>query len=317
MTNEVKNEVTTKEVMSSSEHMSNEEVKNGEEITTAPENQKSAPQKKEKCLCGKKVRSAVWICCCSCSQWFHCGCVSLGGLTKESVEGIVRWECFQCFRPPFSSVADGSTSVNTRDMRDIMKDEICAVVREEINRAFEGVCTKADIKSAMKSYANIVKNGHKEVMEATSGPTAIKEMCKTLNFEQLEREKKKKNVIVSDVPEPSTTLSGEEKKSHDLTYLWHELDMNKEEIVTCFRTGKMQKDGAGNIKPRPVIVVFKKEETATYWHNDKKGFKSNSHWINADLCRADREAQYFLRQERRKRQEQLEERKKKETERSI
>ena len=70
------------------------------------------------------------------------------------------------------------------------------------------------------------------------------------------------------------------------------------------------------LKPRPVIVVFKKEETATYWHNDKKGFKSNSHWINADLCRADREAQYFLR-ERRKRQEQLEERKKKETERSI
>ena len=58
----------------------------------------------------------------------------------------------------------------------------------------------------MKSYANIVKDGH---MEATSGPTAIKEMCKILNVEQLEREKKKKNVILSDVPEPFTYLCHE------------------------------------------------------------------------------------------------------------
>ena len=287
------------------------EEKDKETTEVITSRKKSLTRTKQSCLCGKNPKSVVWICCCSCSQWFHCECVSLGGLTKESVESIIKWECFLCFKTPFMSESDDPKSVNRQELRKIVKEEICVVVREELNEAFKGVCTKSDVKSAMKSYVDIVKEGHKEVMEATSGPAAIKEVCKTLNVEQFEREKKKKNVIVSNVPESPANLSGEEKKAHDITYLCHELDMDKEEIVTCFRTGKMDKDSDGVIKPRPVVVIFKKEETATFWHNDKKGFKSRSHWVNPDLCRADREAQYFLRQERRKRQKQVEEKQRK------
>ena len=102
-----------------------------------------------------------------------------------------------------------------------------------------------------------------------------------------------------------------------MRYLCHELDiMEKEEIVTCFRTGKIQMESDGSLKPRPVVVVFKKEATATLWHNDKKGTKTESHWINADLYRADREAQFFARDERRKRRKQWEEKKKSETEKT-
>lgn len=316
MTNDESDKISN-ETMSNGDLKKEDEKENLQVAAAVADNKKPAPQTKATCLCGKRVRCAVWICCCSCSQWFHCGCVSLGGLTKESVEDIVKWECFQCFRPPFLSSADGPISANGQDLRRLVKEEISAVVREELNDAFKGVCTKADVKSAIKSYAEIIKDGHKEVMEATSGPAAIKEVCKTLNVEQLEREKKKKNVIVSNVPEPPTNLSGEEKKAQDIRYLCHELDMDKDDIVTCFRTGKMLKESDGVLKSRPVVVVFKKEESATFWHNDKKGYKSNSHWINADLCRADREAQYFLRQERRKRQAQLEEKRKKESQNNI
>ena len=270
---------------------------------------------KAKCLCGKRVRSAVWICCCICNQWFHCDCVSLGGLTKESVEGILKWECYQCFRPSFLAETD-KTLADKQLIRKIVKEEFSAVVREELNVAFKGVCTKADVKTAMKTYADILKDENKEVIKATSGPAAIKEVCKTLNVEQIEREKKKKNVIVSNISEPPTNLNGEERKTHDMRYLCHELDMEKEEIVTCFRTGKIQMESDGSLKPRPVVVVFKKEETATLWHNDKKGTKTGSHWINADLCRADREAQFFARDERRKRRKQWEEKKKSETEKT-
>ena len=92
--------------------------------------------------------------------------------------------------------------------------------------------------------------------------------------------------------------------------------MGKEEIVTCFRTGKIQMESDGSLKPRPVVVVFKKEETATLWHNDKKGTKTGSCWINADLCRADRKAQFFAKDERRKSRKQWEEKKKSETEKT-
>ena len=85
----------------SSNDMSNGKEKNegndlGQEVS---EVKKSTT--KSKCLCGKRVRSAVWICCCIGNQWFHCDCVILSGLNKESVEGILRWECYQCFRPSF------------------------------------------------------------------------------------------------------------------------------------------------------------------------------------------------------------------------
>ena len=133
----------------------------------------------------------------------------------------------------------------------------------------------------------------------------IKEVCKSLNVEHIERENKKKNVMVSNVAEAPSGLSGEQRKEHDIKYLTDELGMDRKNITTCFRAGAMKKYSKGNFMPRPVIVVFKKEETTTYWHNDGKGFKSKSHWINPDLCKADREAQFFVREERRKRQSQM------------
>ena len=76
-----------------------------------------------------------------------------------------------------------------------MKEEFSAVVREELNVAFKGVCTKADDKTAIKTYADILKDEHKEVIKATSGPAEIKEVCKTLNVEQIEREQRKKMLL--------------------------------------------------------------------------------------------------------------------------
>ena len=84
-----------------------------------------------------------WICCCICNQWFHCDCVSLGGLIKESVEGILRWECYQCFCPSFLAETD-KTLADKQLIQKIVKEEFSAVVCEELNVAFKGVCTKAE-----------------------------------------------------------------------------------------------------------------------------------------------------------------------------
>ena len=70
--------------------------------------------------------------------------------------------------------------------------------------------------------------------------------------------------------------------------------------------GGLKKNEKGDIIPRPLVVVFKSDEVANFWHNGGKGFKCWVHWINEDLCRADSEAKFFVQDQRRKRLEQRE-----------
>ena len=77
------------------------------------------------------------------------------------------------------------------------------------------------------SNADAAKVEHKEVIEASTAPAMIKEVCKSLNVEHIERERKKMNVVVSNVAEAPIGLSGEQKKEHDINYLADELGMDK------------------------------------------------------------------------------------------
>lgn len=45
-------------------------------------------------------------------------------------------------------------------------------------------------------------------------------------------------------------------------------------------------------------------ETAEHWHNSGKGYKIGESWINPDLCKVDRDNQFFARQERRRRKKE-------------
>ena len=53
---------------------------------------------------------------------------------------------------------------------------------------------------------------------------------------------------------------------------------------------------------RPLVIKMKNEQLANEWTKDGKGHKTaNGHWINKDLCAADRKANFLSREERRKR----------------
>ena len=270
------------------------------DVTTDTKTEVKTPTTKTKCLCGKRVTGAVWICCSTCNQWYHCECVCLGGLSKESVEEILKWDCFKCFRPTFLTEADLVASQEHNELRKIIREEMCAVLKDG------DLCTNTGVKKVVKSYSDALKSDQKEAIEANTGSAVIKEVCKSLNVEEIERQKKKKNVVVTNVPEAPSNLSGEDKKDHDIRYLCSQIDMNPDEIATCFRAGAIRKDESANPLPRPLVVVTQSKEIAESWHNEGKGYNIENHWINPDLCRADREAQYFLRQERRKRTSQRE-----------
>ena len=157
---------------------------------------------------------------------------------------------------------------------------------------------------AAKAAAAATENQKKlvsEVRSAATSTTVIKEVCKKIDSDQAERERKKCNIMISNVPEQPSGNTAKEQKEGEIKYLLEEIDMERSEIVTCFRTGAIRKDNNGVTVPRPLIVVTKSQERASYWHDNGKGFRSNNHWINPDLCRADHEAQFFVRKERRER----------------
>ena len=106
-----------------------------------------------------------------------------------------------------------------------------------------------------------------------------------------------------------------------MEFLTQTCKIDKRDIVDHFRAGKVVTTTTSESRsPRPLVVKLKDSETANHCCDHGKGVRVKGpdsenavHWINPDLCAADREAQFFLRQERRKRfAAKMEERQKRE-----
>ena len=256
------------------------------------------------CSCGKDIQGAVWICCMHYSNWFHIDCVYLTGLCKEHVKLLRNWQCISCMTGNLSAPVDEKVP-NSSEIRQIVRQEL-AIVKEELVSVTKSV--QSCVKNDVRSYSDVIKSGQKEVLEAATAPALVKDVCQSLNVENMERKKKKNNVLVTNVPEADATVTGEQKREHDINYLCSDkLNLVREDISTCFRAGRVKKDEDGKLLPRPVVVVFHREETAVFWHNDGKGYKAGPHWINEDLCQSDRAAKFFVRQQRRNRLQQRQE----------
>ena len=61
-----------------------------------------------------------------------------------------------------------------------------------------------------------MKSNQKEVLEAARGPALVKDVCKSMSMEQIERKKKLKNVVISNVPEAPYNLVGDQRLVHDI-----------------------------------------------------------------------------------------------------
>ena len=89
------------------------------------------------------------------------------------------------------------------------------------------------------------------------------------------------------------------------TYIQTELKIEDKDFRNCYRAGAIRKDNDGNTIPRPLIIEMSNIDKAEYWHDYGRGYRTdNGFWINPDLCKADRSAQFFARDEQRKRMQQ-------------
>ena len=277
---------------------------------------------KSKCPCFRDVKETCWITCSSCNQCFHCNCVGLNGLKQTGVEQIFGWKCFECFKPSFIHKLARNLDVDFRLIvqeevenacSTTIKDMVVSATHEAVGKATQELVEQVSRKTneSVKTFAEVtVGKSHEvqkkivdDIKEATASTVVIGEVCRKMDNDQVERERRKCNVIINKIPEPSSALSGREGKDQDIRFLCDNLGMDTNSIKTCFRAGSKVENTQGTASPRPLVVVMRDEETAKYWHDYGRGYhvQDTDFWVNADMCRTDRHMHFLMRQERRNR----------------
>ena len=267
----------------------------------------SNDKSKKDCTCKQYISGAVWIMCESCYQWYHVDCVRLKGMTLPMVEIIQDYAC------PFCVVSavmyqklDNSDQLKSM-MQDVVKTELKAV-KEEIKDVVINATSTAmkestpDVVSSVvretKSYASVV-----EEKSVQNSQRIVEEVTRNINNDKVERERRKQNVVIMKVPESKAPSAGQ-RRADDYKFCHEQLLIDKVEIDKVWRGGKI--DDTKDDFCRPLIVRLVDEESVDYWTDGGKGYRTDSgYWINRDLCRADRTANFLVRAERRKRTSQV------------
>ncbi|KAL5255164.1 hypothetical protein ACHWQZ_G014557 [Mnemiopsis leidyi] len=233
------------------------------------------------------------------------------------VESLESWQCPDCYLCHHSykeKSSPVSSPNNCGTMKVIVRDELHAiqpVIKVTVENAVrnllsQSVCSKEDIKEVVKSYADVAKETQKEVIEqatlAQSSKKVVESVVRQMDADKVEREKRRTNVVVLSAPEPAKDSSSEDKQKEDKKFCTSVLGIPAKDIKVCWRAGKA--DESNPNYRRPLVIRLKDEELVKEWTKDGKGHKTESgHWINRDLCAADRKANFLSREERRKRQQ--------------
>ena len=228
---------------------------------------------------------------------------------------LENWQCQDCYQCPHSyldksqsvpsSSESGTIKVMVRDelkaIQPVIKVTVENAVRNMLNNS---VCSKEDVKEVVKSYAEVTEQSQKKAIQhaaaANSSKVVVETVVRKLDADKVEREKRRSNVVVLSAPEPSKDSSVDQKKAKDNEFCTSVLKIPSSDIEACWRAGKLDESNPDFC--RPLIIRLKDERLVKDWTKDGKGHKTESgHWINKDLCAADRKANFLAREERRKR----------------
>ena len=111
-------------------------------------------------------------------------------------------------------------------------------------------------------------------------------------------------MCIQKVPE-SLSNDGNHSNHQDWEFVTETLQIPSDSIDAVFRSGprpsEEQLRDPESPKIRPLIVKLKSRELAVEWCKGRIGKKVSGYYINADLCRADRIADFHARTESKKR----------------
>ena len=260
----------------------------------------------EDCFCKEHIDESLWIRCDWCIKWCHLDCVGLTGLDKDQVLLIKQYKCPHCIVNATTVLIKLSETINetiTNAVKNSLQNELptamAAVKKEIVNES----------SSKVKSYVDAAKVDLQATISDKPPTQLVKATVQQIDADKIQRIKRECNVIIKGIPEIG--IKENRSQSNDLKFLHETCGMEEDEIVSCFRAGKLTESGESKEhKPRPLIVQLKSKQDALYWSNYGKGWKvevesdnakKEVYWINQDLNKADRDAQFFVRLERRTR----------------
>ena len=212
-----------------------------------------------------------------------------------------------------SALSGTDTTELSHDVNQIVSDAVNDALQK-----FTGEAKTLIANTTKATYASTLKEGLKEAIDERTTTATAKKVVIQFTADTAARAKREANVVVSGVKE---SLDAKQSKRDDLEFLTQTCKIDKRDIVDHFRAGKVVTTTTSESRsPRPLVVKLKDSETANHCCDHGKGVRVKGpdsenavHWINPDVCAADREAQFFLRQERRKRfAAKMEERQKRE-----
>ena len=269
------------------------------------------------CPCGEeRPEGEGMIECTKCHGWWHVDCVNLSGLDDAAVLQLTSWHCPMCYQSPFTPLhliktalganpnATTGEPLDNNELRQIIKSEIEAV--------------KTEILDKQKTYADSLRSGLqkttetlKETTDKKSSAALVQKVVTQMDADEIQRKKREANIIVKEIPEIADITDQEKVEEHAKYVLVEKCKIKEEDIVKCFRAGKLPEDNDN--KPRPIVAKLRSREKAMSYCKDGRGARVEDkddidedgnmavYWINTDLCRADQEAQFFVRKERERR----------------
>ncbi|KAL5260526.1 hypothetical protein ACHWQZ_G010608 [Mnemiopsis leidyi] len=91
--------------------------------------------------------------------------------------------------------------------------------------------------------------------------------------------------MVGLAPKPKKDSATDQKKAEDMEFCRNVLKIPSKDLDTCWRAGKIDNSNPDYSRP----LKLKNEGLVQEWTKDGKGYRTDSgHWINKDLCAADR-----------------------------
>ena len=199
---------------------------------------------------------------------------------KEDVRGPVELD--------IKSVA---AEIKKEILENVIPDVVKNVVKEQ-NKKWSDLFDKNN--TAMKIQTNEARNQTKAVEKsiiAAKNQQAV---------ENIERQKRQRNICIQNIPEPSQS-NATEKQGEDTKFMIDNLGLKSGDIERVFRAGPVRDDK----KPRALIAVMVSPEIAKRAHNYGRGNPIRNdkgeieYWVNPDLIKSDREANYKARIARR------------------
>lgn len=258
--------------------------------------------------CGKQVKDKdKGLQCDLCMRWYHSHCQDVMGKTYEVLQqSNLAWVCDRCKQKlPFlrkcvvlgEGILDSSTHLERIEKKlDDLKAEVGK--QENIEKKLDGLKTEVDKQERIERKIDDLKA--KDTARNTNIPQVIQDCIKKAEENKKDEDKRKCNVVVTNLEESHAEQSSERMEEDVKTFtdlVKNVLRLNVE-VKKAVRAGAKRDD-----KPRPLIITLESE--AIKWDVLKQGKalrevddeQLRKVYINPDLPKEERERLWKVRQE--------------------